>query len=139
MAVKIKKRADITPAMTSKVRDCAASGCTFAQTALIMDLDETSLRRWLAKPYNEGKAQAIGRAGAMIFNLGMGDEKAGRRPNLGALIFYLKCQGGWRETTGIVFEDAKPTEANATALVDLLEARFKRLGATAKTIENDAT
>lgn len=126
--IRIRKRADITPELIAKVRTCAASGCTFAQTSLITGVDEASLRRWMVATYNEGKAQAIGRAGGALYNLAVGDAQKGTRPNLTALIFYLKCQGGWRETTGIVFEEAKPTDENATRLIDLLENRFKRLG-----------
>jgi len=124
---RIKKRADVTPALVEKVRACAASGCSFPQTALITGVAEDSLRRWMAATYNEGKAQSIGRAGAALFNMAVGDQTKGTRPNLGALIFYLKCQGGWRETTGIVFEEAKPTDENQSRLIELLESRFSRL------------
>jgi hypothetical protein len=85
--------------------------------------------------YNEGRAKAVKNAGGVLYNLAIGDANSGRRPNVSALIFFLKCQGGWRETTGIVFEEAKPDEFNTSRLVELLESRFKKL-ASAK--ENKA-
>jgi len=125
---RIRRRADITAELISKVRTCSASGCNLAQTALITGFDEESLRRWMIGTFNEGRAQSVARAGAALYNMAVGDQAKGTRPNLSALIFYLKCQGGWRETTGIVFEEAKPTDENAARLIDLLETRFKRLG-----------
>lgn len=125
---KIRKRSDITPALIEKVRACAVAGCTFPQTSVICGIEEGSLRRWMVSYYNEGKSQAINRAGGTLFNMAVGDQAKGTRPNLGALIFYLKCQGGWRETTGIVFEEAAATDENQKRLVALLESRFKRLG-----------
>ena len=126
--LKIRKRSDVTPELLAKVKNCGASGCSFTQTSLICGYEEDSLRRWCVSDYNEGRAHIVGRAGATLCNMALGDEKKGTRPNLSALIFFLKCQGGWRETTGIVFEEAKPTEENASRLIDILEARFKKLG-----------
>ena len=124
----IRRRADITQELVNQVRACATAGNSFVQTALITGYSEQSLRRWLVAQFNEARAKATSRAGASLYNLAVGDTGRGLRPNLTALIFYLKCQAGWRETTGIVFEEAKPTDDNAQRLIELLESRFQRLG-----------
>ena len=135
---KIRKRSDITPELIAKVQQCAVSGCTFAQTALITGYEEQSLRRWMAAYYNDGRAKASSRAGATLYNLAVGDDRKGMRPNLSALIFYLKCQCGWRETTGIVFESAQVTDENTKALLDTLERRFSRMAEFARKKEKAA-
>lgn len=129
---RIRKRADVTPELVQRVTECAAAGCTFEQTSIIVGVEIQSLRRWMASHYNLGRAKAIRNTGAMIYNLANGkmNDKGEWivRPNVPAACFFLKCQGGWKETTGIVFEDAKPTEDNANRLIELLESRFLRLG-----------
>lgn len=129
--IKIRKRADITPALIDKVKSNAAAGCNFAQTALNIGYDEDSLRRWMVGYFNQGRAHAIAGCGATLVNMARGVQRPDgtwvQRPNLGALVFFLKCQGGWRETTGIVLEEAKPDDENQNRLIELLESRFSRL------------
>lgn len=106
---KIRSRADITPDLVKRVTECAAAGCTFQQTSLLVGIEETSLRRWMISHYNEGRARIIRNAGATLANMAVGqlgsDGKWIQRPNLGALMFFLKCQGGWRETAAIEPDD----------------------------------
>lgn len=135
---KIKTRKEITPDLIAKVRNCAASGCNFPQTAIICGIEEGSLKRWMVSAYNDGRANAVCKAGATLFNLAMGDEVKGRKPNIIALIFFLKCQGGWRETTGIVFE-AGDDNKKEIGLVELLNARLNKLATIASKQKSDGT
>jgi hypothetical protein len=109
------------------------AGLNFRQASVLTGVDETSLRRWLAAEFNTAKAQSIKNVAAMIYNQAVGerDKTTGEwviHPHFGSQCFYLKCQGGWKETTGIVFEEAKTSDDNAERLRAMIEARFKRLG-----------
>jgi len=131
--IRIRKRADITPDLIKKVRECGMAGMNMAQASVLTGIDEASLRRWLAAEFNTAKAQAIKNVAAMVYNQACGelDMNTGEwviRPHFGSQCFYLKCQGGWKETTGIVFEEAKTSDDNAERLRAMIEARFKRLG-----------
>ena len=136
---RITKRAHITPELIDTVTKCAAAGCTFEQTAIIAGVEEDSLRRWMAPHFNKGKSQAIRNAGAVLYNLAVGNKGEGRKPNLMALMFYLKAAGGWRETTAIALE--KPKEAdNEAGIAAVLEARFRKLSAQQQQLKTvDAT
>ena len=123
---RITRRKDITTEMVTRVRACACAGCTFEQTAHIMGVEEVSLRRWMAAEFNEAKANAVAMVGAFIYNKAKGDEQKGIKGNLDAAKFYAETQGGWKKTTGIVFEDSKGTDAGQS-ITDILEARFARL------------
>jgi hypothetical protein len=108
------------------------SGLNFRQAAVLTGVDEASLRRWLAADFNEAKAQSIKNVAAMVYNQAVGERDPATkewvvRPHFGSQCFYLKCQGGWKETTGIVFEDGKLNDDNADRLRAMIEARFKRL------------
>jgi hypothetical protein len=131
--VRIRKSADITPDMRRKVRECGMAQLSFKQAAVLADVEEVSLRRWLARDFNQAKTMAIKNVAAMVYNQAVGerDPVSGEwitRPHFGSQALVLKCHGGWRETTGIVFEDAKTSDDNNERMKALIEARFKRLG-----------
>lgn len=103
-----RKPAAITHEIRSRVRQAARAGCTWDQIEVICAVPARTLRKYCAKDFREGKADAKMKAGSTLFQMAMGsiDAKATqelgypkyhRAPNLAALIFYLKTQCGYKE------------------------------------------
>jgi uncharacterized protein YhbP (UPF0306 family) len=75
-----------------QVTQLAAVGCTQAQIAMLFKIDEDTFRKHYGEEFNRAKVLAIGKVASTLF------KRATEGNDLGAAIFYLKAQGGWRET-----------------------------------------
>jgi hypothetical protein len=87
MTEKIK----ITQEMREQVAELAGFGLTWVQIASAMKMNSRTLQRYCQQEYDDGKSKAIGQIAGTLF-------KKAREGNLTAILFYLKTQGGWRET-----------------------------------------
>lgn len=93
----------------------------------------------LAERYKRGKARAVGAVAQSLVS------KA-RAGNVTAMIFYLKTQGGWRETVEVVPAPAEPEPAghldvsllSDAALAEIMAAMDATAGAALEAIR-DAT
>jgi len=94
----IRSKSDITPDLILTVKKLAAAGCTFEQVSEYTQIAKKSLMRWMACHYNEGKAQAIGRAGSILYNAATGDPAKGILPDPRLLMFYLKAVAKWNDS-----------------------------------------
>ena len=81
--------------------------------------------RDLAERYKRGKARAIGAVAQSLVT------KA-RAGNVTAMIFFLKTQGGWRETVDLA---VKETEALQIDLSDLTEEEVRALASYGEKVE----
>ena len=75
-----------------QVTAMAAVGCTQAQIAMLFKIDEDTFRKHYGEEFNRAKVLAIGKVANTLF------KRATEGNDLGAAIFYLKAQAGWRET-----------------------------------------
>lgn len=82
----------VTEQNMKQVTALAAVGCTQAQIALLFKIDEDTFRKHYGEEYNRAKVLAIGKVAETLF------KRATEKQDLGAAIFYLKSQAGWRET-----------------------------------------
>lgn len=90
-----------------KVENLAGRGLSKEQIAMCLGMTGRTLyRKQLDDPkfdaaIKKGKAAAIAAVTAQLFkNISLN--------NMTAIIFFLKCQGGWKETTVIENRDAPP-------------------------------
>lgn len=81
-----------TPATEKQVESLAAVGVTQAQIATVLGIDTDTFRKYYIDIYDRAKVQAIGMVAGTLF------KRATEGKDLGAAIFYLKAQAGWRET-----------------------------------------
>lgn len=78
----------------------------------------------LSERYKRGKARAVGAVAQSLVTKARGG-------NVTAMIFYLKTQGGWRETVDV---SVAPTEKNERSLADLTDEELQNLLAYAETL-----
>ena len=92
-----RPRKELTDEQVTQVEKLSAV-MTQEQIGDFMGITDRTLRQRItddprvSSAYKRGRAQALGSAGASLLALV-------RKGNLGAICFYLKTQGGWRETT----------------------------------------
>jgi hypothetical protein len=80
-----------TEATRVKVTAHAMTGVAHHELAVLMDLSTKTLLKHYRKELDYGKAQGVARVTGKLFALCMAGDKA-------MIAFYMKCQGGWRET-----------------------------------------
>lgn len=76
----------------AQVTQLAAVGCTQQQIATLFKMDADTFRKHYGEEFNRAKILAVGKVASTLF------KRATEGNDLGAAIFYLKAQGGWRET-----------------------------------------
>lgn len=92
-----------------KVEELASLGLTTEQIASHLGVSYSTLNRRIKElpededPIRTGKAKGV----AIVTNKLMELVKKG---NLGAIIFYLKCKGGWEEKNNINVKTEQPIQ-----------------------------
>ncbi len=85
----------ITDHDISQVEEMAGKGMTLHQIAIMLDISDSTLDRWLKEPrikraYERGRLVAMGQVSGTLFNLAI-------KGDVVAAIFYLKSQFGWQD------------------------------------------
>jgi hypothetical protein len=75
-----------------QAQQMAAVGITQAQIATYLGISDETFRKYYLEEYNRAKIAAVARVASTLYT------RATEKQDLGAAIFYLKAQGGWRET-----------------------------------------
>lgn len=88
---------NLTPQRKEIIERAARAGCTLKQIACLLGISERALDNWIARPdvervYQAAKINAVLNVADMLYNLAMAGD-------LNAVIFYLRCQGGWKVAT----------------------------------------
>lgn len=76
-------------------------GTTQTIIADILGIDEKTLRRYYREELDVSKAKANATIGGALFNKAKGGDTA-------AMIFWMKTQAGWKETTVHVGDESNP-------------------------------
>lgn len=76
-------------------------GTTQAVIADILGIDEKTLRLYYREELDVSKAKANATIGGALFNKAKGGDTA-------AMIFWMKTQAGWKETTVHVGDESNP-------------------------------
>jgi hypothetical protein len=98
MAGKRGKRHKPTDTSRNEVRAYATVGTPHHDIALLIGVATETLLKYYRAELDEGKARGNAHVAKTLYTLatqGLGQQG----PNLGAMIFWLKSQAGWRETT----------------------------------------
>lgn len=88
---------NLTPQRKEIIQRAARAGCTLKQIACLLGISERTLDDWVKRPdveqvYQAARMNAILSVADMLYNLAMAGD-------LNAVIFYLRCQGGWKVAT----------------------------------------
>lgn len=83
---------EVTPATIKQVESLAAVGITQAQICKVLGISDTTFKKYYDEVFNTAKVHAISMVAGTLF------KRATEGKDLAAAIFYLKAQGGWRET-----------------------------------------
>jgi DNA-binding NarL/FixJ family response regulator len=86
---------EVTAATTKQVESMAAVGVTQVQIATLLGISDETFRKYYGEIFNRAKVQAVGMVASTLF------KRATEGKDLAAAIFYLKAQGGWRETPSL--------------------------------------
>ena len=81
-----------TDGTRSQVRTFAAVGVTQQQLCKVMGIGEETFRKYYQDDFETAKIQAVANVAGSLY------KRATEGKDLAAAIFYLKSQGGWRET-----------------------------------------
>lgn len=81
-----------TDAIRNQVKSYAAVGVTQAQLCKVLGLHDETFRRHYQEEFETAKIQAVANVAGSLY------KRATEGKDLAAAIFYLKAQGGWRET-----------------------------------------
>ena len=82
---------EVTVENRARVKQYAMVGVSRVQTALLIGIDEKTLKKYYDEDILLGKAQSNARVGRTIYQKAVEDE------DLGALIWWTKTQMGWKE------------------------------------------
>jgi hypothetical protein len=121
--------ATLTDAQRSEVETLAAV-LTAEQTADFLGIGRTTFFAMLnrdpdlSERYKRGKARAVGAVAQSLVTKARGG-------NVTAMIFYLKTQGGWRETVDVA---VAPPEKSERSLADLTDEELQNLLDYAETL-----
>lgn len=81
-----------TDAIRSQVKAFAAVGVTQAQLCKVIGIGDDAFRKYYQDDFDTAKIQAVANVAGSLY------KRATEGKDLAAAIFYLKAQGGWRET-----------------------------------------
>lgn len=95
---------ELKASQIGQIEDMAGKGYTLHQIALMLDVSDSTLDRWLQAPkvkraYERGRLLALDTIAGSLFAMA-------RDGDVTAAIFYLKSQFGWRDRPK---EDEQPT------------------------------
>ena len=90
-----------TPETRHLVQLHTTVGTTQAVIADILGIDEKTLRLYYREELDVSKAKANATIGGALFNKAKGGDTA-------AMIFWMKTQAGWKETTVHVGDESNP-------------------------------
>ncbi len=95
MAKRGRPAIEITDQAIAQIEDMAGKGYTLHQCAVMLDISDSTLDRWLVHPrikraYERGRLMAMDRVAGALFNLACEGDVV-------AAIFYLKSQHGWTD------------------------------------------
>lgn len=98
----------------------------------ILDIDPKTLRKCYRKELDQSKAKANAKVGGSLYNKAIGGDTS-------AMIFWMKTQAGWRETTVIGGDPENPIKteevgsgaAKVLAIVNAIAERSGTTGGTA--------
>jgi len=79
-----------TDEIRKKIMSYGCAGLTQGQMAILMELDEKTLRKHYRRELDLGKVDAVAKIGGTVFQQAIDGDVASQ-------LFFLKCQGGWRE------------------------------------------
>lgn len=98
------------------VRKLAGCGLTLPQIADASGIAERSLTRHLSVEMREGRSRAVGEIAGTLYQKALGGDTV-------SCLFYLKCVGGWRETTRIeaTGADGAPLAAGNAFLIPVVD------------------
>jgi hypothetical protein len=91
-----RPKLEITDSAIATIEQFAGQGCTLTQIALMIDVSDSTLDRWLKHPqvkraYERGRAIAAGEITGALYNLA-------KKGDVAAAIFWCKSQLGWKES-----------------------------------------
>lgn len=86
---------DITDEIISKVESLSGCGATLSTIALMCDVSDSTMDRWMAEPrikraFQRGRAIANNQVASMLFGKAVDGDVV-------AQIFWLKAQAGWTD------------------------------------------
>lgn len=84
-----------------KVKALAAVGTRQEDIALVMSMSVDTLARHYRQELDHGRIEAVARVAQSLYQAAVGGDRT-------AQIFYLKTQGGWRETTNVEHSQRGP-------------------------------
>ena len=123
----------VTQAQAAEVETLAAV-LTSAQIADFLGIGRTTFYaildrdRDLAERYKRGRARAVGAVAQSLIT------KA-RAGNVTAMIFYLKTQGGWRETQAVEVSGPQGTPRSADGAFEKVKQRLNDIAARIRAAE----
>jgi hypothetical protein len=79
-----------TPEQRKQVKTLSGFGLNHVQVANVMDISRPTLEKYYSEELRKGKDEAI----ALVTNSLFSNIKKGNVP---CILFYLKCQAGWKE------------------------------------------
>jgi hypothetical protein len=92
----------------NEVRAYATVGTPHHDIAMLIDVSTETLLKYYRPQLDQGKARGVAMVAKTLYTMATVDN------NLGAAIFFLKCQGGWRETSVVQSQlldaDGKPVD-----------------------------
>lgn len=93
---------NLTPQRKEIIERAARAGCSLKQIACLLGIGDRTLDNWIKREdveqvYQAAKMTAILNVADMLYNLAMAGD-------LNAVIFYLRCQGGWRVATNDIVQ-----------------------------------
>jgi hypothetical protein len=96
-----RKPHEPTDALRQTVQLHTTVGTTQTTIAQILGIDEKTLRKHYREELDVSRAKANATIGGALFNKAKGGDTA-------AMIFWMKTQAGWRETSGLEITTDRP-------------------------------
>lgn len=109
------KKVEITDEQKNMVRQLSGYGITQDQICSLLDISRNTLTKYCINELHVGKAQANAKVAASLF------KQATEANNITAIIFWLKCQAGWKETSTIEVINAESDDNKFRELVTGLQ------------------
>ncbi len=121
-----------TAKLRAEVEAYATVGVPHKMIAALINTSDNTLLKHYARELEVGKAKATAQVAKTLFQL------ATVGKNLGAMIFWLKAQAGWREVQTIEFDDKSEQSDRERSARDYIIARLtRRVEETAVSVINE--
>ena len=109
------KKVEITDEQRNMIRQLSGFGITQDQICDMLDISRNTLTKYCSTELRQGKAQANAKVAASLF------KQATEGSNITAIIFWLKCQAGWKETTTLEVVNAESDDSKFREIVSGLQ------------------